>query len=108
MHNNAAVLDKVPLRNDFQSRQGVLFHQQDGQALILIDLLQDAEDLLDQERSKPETWFIKHQQLRLGHEGPPNGKHLLLTTRQIACLRTFAFGKPRKISVDLVLFRIQR
>ena len=45
MHDNAAILDQIPVRDDLQRRECILFDQQNRQLLFLVDLLDDAEDL---------------------------------------------------------------
>ena len=47
-----------------------------------VDLLDDLEVLGDQNRRQSHRGLIHQQNLRLRHEGPPHGHHLLFTTGQ--------------------------
>src|SRR3546814_5992024 len=44
----------------------------------------DVADLLDDERGQSERWLVEEQDLRLGHQRPPDGHHLLLAAREVA------------------------
>ena len=73
-HHRAAV--GVP-----QRQPRVLLHQQDGHALRA-QRVERREDLGDDQRREPERGLVEQQQLRLGHERPGDGQHLLLAAAE--------------------------
>ena len=58
----------------------LLGDQQRGPGLV--DGPQDLEDVTDHQRRQPQGGLVEQQQARPGHQGPPNGQHLLLPARK--------------------------
>ena len=54
---------RAPVRHA-QGLVGVLFHQQDGHAVVAVELLDDLEDPPDVDRRQPERGLVEQQQLR--------------------------------------------
>ena len=78
------------MRN-FEGEIGVLFHEQDGQALLTVDFDNFLENRFNQERGEAEGRLVEHQELGLRHERAANGQHLLLAAAQGAGNLLFAF-----------------
>ncbi len=81
---------------DLQSLTGVLFHQEDGGA-ILVKLLNDIKDLVHQDGSQTHGGFVQHHELRMAHQCPGHGQHLLLAAGQGAGYLLAALLQPGEI-----------
>src|SRR5580700_7399482 len=68
------------LIGDLEGARGVLFDQNDGQALAL-ELHQGIEAQIDHLRHQAERQLVHQQQSRLGHQRPPDRQHLLFAAR---------------------------
>jgi hypothetical protein len=62
---------------DLQGAGRVLLDQDDRRALA-VDHLDGLADLLHHLRGEPERRLVEQQHLGFGHQGPPDGEHLLL------------------------------
>ena len=65
-----------------------------------VNLLNDPEDLLHQKRRKTHGRFVHQDHLRLCHERPTNGQHLLLAAGECACQLPPPLRKARKALVN--------
>ena len=74
-------LQNVATVCDLQSGPGVLFHQQDGGA-VLVQFLDNVKDLLHQDGSQAHGGLVQHQQFGMAHKRAAHGQHLLLAARQ--------------------------
>src|SRR5690606_34033997 len=101
-HDDVAVLEQVGVVDDVQRRLGVLLDEQHAGAPLAVDLADDLEDLLDEERREPEGGLVEHDQPGLGHQGARDREHLLLAPREVAGLRAPAFREAREVGVGLV------
>ena len=63
-------------------------------------VLEDLEDLLDEDRREAHRRLVEEQDLGGRHQRPPDGEHLLLTTRQRAGLLELALAQAREQLVD--------
>src|SRR6266481_7330331 len=100
LEDDAAVLHDVAVVGDIERHGGVLLDQEHGQAALLAQPTDDAEDLLDKPRRQAERGFVEQDHLGLGHQRPANHQHLLLTARKIARGLVAAFLQRRKDVVD--------
>src|SRR5659263_381420 len=82
LDGDLAEFQDVAVTCDTQCLAGVLFHQEDGDALFLVDLPDDPEDLLDDDGGKSYRWFVEQQDTGFRDESAPDGQHLLFTTRE--------------------------
>jgi hypothetical protein len=62
----------------------------------------DLEDLLDEDRRQAHRRLVEHQQLRPGHQRPPDRAHLLFAARHRPGLLVLALGQAREEPVDAV------
>src|SRR5207247_8502372 len=69
-------LEDVAALGDVQRLEGVLLDEQDRRPLR-VDLLDDREDLLDEDRRQPERRLVEEEQAGPAHERPAHGQHLL-------------------------------
>src|SRR2546422_6478828 len=67
LHDDLSRLQHVGAIGDLQGLHDVLLHQQDAHAL-LVERLQDAKQLLDQERREPQRRLVQDQELRFRHQ----------------------------------------
>jgi hypothetical protein len=79
-----AVLQHVAAMRRAQGVVGVLLDEQDGHAVVAVELADDLEDLLDVERRQAERGLVEQQQLRPAHQRAGDRQHLLLAARQRA------------------------
>ena len=86
---------------DAQGLVGVLLHQKDRGA-VGIDLLDDAEDLLDDDGRKAQGGLVEQEEPGPGHEGAAHGQHLLLAAGQGAALLGDALLQDGKELEDVV------
>ena len=73
-------LEHVAAVRGVERHQRVLLDEQDRRAL-LVDLLDDVEDPLDEDRREPERRLVEQQQLRARHQRAADRAHLLLAAR---------------------------
>ena len=91
----AAHFQHIAARGQLEGRAGVLLHQQHGDAL-LVDGAHGLEDGTHQERSQAQRRFVQQEQARPGHEGAPDGQHLLLAAGQRARQLLLALEQARE------------
>ena len=77
-----ALLHEEGLVGDGERDVHRLLDEDDRDALFL-ELLDDGEELLDDERCETERQLVDHQHVGLGEEGHRDREHLLLTARQL-------------------------
>ncbi|OPX96837.1 MAG: hypothetical protein A4E60_03417 [Syntrophorhabdus sp. PtaB.Bin047] len=68
----------------------VLFDEKNGDAPAA-KLADGTENGLDNQRGEPQGRFVEQEELRLGHEPPSYGKHLLFPAAHRSCLLGKAF-----------------
>ena len=90
-----ARLEHVATVGDVERHQGVLLDEQDRRAL-LVDLDDDLEDLLDEDRREPHRRLVEQEQVRLRHQRPPDRAHLLLAAGHRPRLLRLALGETRE------------
>ena len=86
---------------DRQCHQRVLLDEQHGRTLP-VDLDDDIEDRLDQNRRESHRRFIEQEQRRMRHQRPADRQHLLLAARHRARLLRLPLGKARKKGEDAI------
>ncbi len=99
--DHPAVLDHVVAVGHRRGEAEVLFHEQDGEAL----LAQHADgiaDLLHDDRRQALGRLVEQQQLGAGAQDAGDGQHLLLAARQLGALAGRALLQVGKQLVDLV------
>ena len=75
---DAAILHHVGAMRDLQRHRHVLLDQQDGHPGP-VQLRDEFEHLLDQQRAEAQRRLVEDQQHRLGHHGASDREHLLLS-----------------------------
>lgn len=63
---------------DLERLVRVLLYEEDRGA-VAVDLLNDVEDLLDDDRRKTQRRLVQQQKPRAPHDGTRDGEHLLFT-----------------------------
>src|SRR5262249_32696058 len=97
--HDPAGLDHVAAVRHSERHARVLLHEQDRRPLG-IDIPDDPEDRLDQDRRQPHRWLIQEEQARACHESPPHREHLLLTAGQSPTLLIETLPKTGKQTED--------
>ncbi len=69
LHDDFSVLHDISVMGDLKGHPGVLFDEDDGRPLLLVDPPDDPEDLLDDEGRESQGRLVKKQQLRDGPSG---------------------------------------
>ena len=87
MHTDLAQLQHIAVIRNFQRGQSVLLHHEDGRPLGS-DGLEGLKNILNDQRSQTQGGFIQQQNLRVRHQRPANGQHLLLTAGEGSRLLT--------------------
>ena len=82
MEADRALLHEERLVGDGERDVHRLLDEDHGDALFL-ELLDDGEELLDDERCEPERELVDHEHVGLGEERHREREHLLLTTGQL-------------------------
>ncbi len=82
--------------SQLQSLVGVLLDQENSRVVITVDLANDVENLLNDDRCQTERRFIEQQQARACHQGTRNRQHLLLTTGEGPAQLATTLGKDRE------------
>src|ERR1035437_2267475 len=95
-------LEDVATTGHLESHLSVLLDQQDRGSLG-VDVLDDGEDLLDQDRREAHRRLVEQQQLWPSHERPTDCEHLLLATGERAGRLTAAFLETREEAEDAVV-----
>ena len=98
-----ALLHQEELVGDLQRHVRVLLDHEDGDA-VAVQLLDDVEDPLDDQRRQAHRRFIHHQELGPAHQCARHRQHLLLAARQRAGGLGPAFfqgGEPREQRLEV-------
>ena len=77
-----------------QRERGVLLDDEDGEAVLAVQALEDLEDLADDHRREPERRLVEHQQARARHQRAAEGEHLLLAAGERPGRLPLALGEP--------------
>src|SRR5919202_3508863 len=72
-------LEHISAMRDAERKERVLLHEQD-RGPLLVDALDDAEDLIDQDRRKAHARLVQEQHAWLPHQRTADRQHLLLTS----------------------------
>src|SRR3954447_26587725 len=94
-----ARLEDVAARGDVEGHQRVLLDEEDRRAL-LVDLHDDLEDPLDEDRRETHRWLVEEEQLRPGHERAAHRDHLLLAAGERPRALRAPLEQPREELVD--------
>ncbi len=79
--NHPAVGQEVGSGRGGERPSGVLLHQEDGRPRPG-ELVDDVEDLVGDQRGEPQAGLVQEEQARTRHQGPADGHHLLLASRE--------------------------
>src|SRR3984893_6398591 len=100
VQHHAAVLHHVHVLGEAQRHVGVLLGEQHRDALLAVEAAHDLEDLLHQHGREPHRGLVEQHEARVGHEGPADREHLLLTPRDVARVDASPVPQPREVLVD--------
>src|SRR6185437_4547485 len=84
VEHHLALLHDVTVARHRQCRARVLLDQEDGDAEVAVDLADDSENFLDQQRRQTHRRLVHQDHLRPGHQGAADRQHLLLAAGEIA------------------------
>ena len=68
------------MRCERERQAGILLNKQQADVLLLVDPMQNAENLLHDQRRETKRGLVQQQQLGPQHERTSDGEHLLLAT----------------------------
>src|SRR5712692_11362965 len=108
LDRHVADLQHVRARCSLERDVRVLLDDEHRQAIVGIELFDDAEDLLDDRRREPERRLVQHQQARPADERAGEREHLLLSAAERAGLLVTAALQPREVPEDPRSFVPQR
>src|SRR5688572_29108363 len=100
---DAPLLHQVEALRHAQRHVRVLLDEEDGRA-VAVQIGDDGEDLLDDERGEPKGRLVHQQELRPRHQGARYGEHLLLAAgKRAGELRRALFepGEPAENALDV-------
>ena len=100
LEGDAAGFEDVTVMGDFEGEVGVLFDEENGDALGFVDLDDFLENGFDEERGDAEGGFVEHEEAGLAHEGAADGEHLLFAAGKGAGDLFVAFLEAREGGVD--------
>src|SRR3989440_7103633 len=98
--DDAPGLQHVAAIGDGEGLGGVLLDQQDGRALA-VDVTNDVEDLVDEDRRQSQRGLVEEQHLGLGHQPAGDGQHLLLASGEGAANLVEALPDPGEERQDV-------
>src|SRR6266511_2361682 len=96
-----AGLEHVASVGDVEGHQGVLLDEEDRRPLR-VDLADDLEDPLDEDRREPHRRLVQQEELRVGHQRAADRHHLLLAARERPGALGLPLGQAREELVDAV------
>src|SRR4051794_19958220 len=102
VEHDAAILEDVAVMGVAQRHVGVLLGQQDRHLLLLVEVLHNAEDLLDQLRRQAHRRLVEQDGAGAAHQGTADRRHLLLAAGGVAGLAGAPFLEPREVVIDLL------
>ena len=97
-----AGFEDVAITGNLEGEVGILFNQENGQALGAVDLDNFFKDGLHEEGRDAEGGLIEHEELWLAEECPANRQHLLFTAGKGAGELLAAFEEAGEYSEDVV------
>src|SRR2546425_3252637 len=100
--DDLAGLQDVAAIRDGEGHGRVLLDEQDRGAL-LVDVADDLEDRLHQDRCEPHRRLVEEHDLRPRHQRAPDREHLLLAARKRPALLVQAFLQAREEAEDALL-----
>ena len=80
-----------PIRHRL-SEADILLGEQDRKAGLL-ELHDGVGNPFDNDRSNPFGWLVKKDELRIAHQRPRNGEHLLFAAAHVAAAAVAHFGE---------------
>src|SRR5688572_5585614 len=107
-HGDLADLEHVRVRRDLERDRGVLLDDKDGQAVLLVQLGDDPEDLARDQRRKAERRLVEEQEPRPAHQGAREREHLLLAARERARVLVDPLAQPREPRAHAFDVRVER
>src|ERR1039457_2459028 len=89
LHGDRSVDHHIAAVSELQRMKSVLLDEKDRQSLALVEIGDDLEDLLDDERRQTERRLVQEQKTRPAHQRPRDRQHLLLAAGK----RSAALGR---------------
>src|SRR5262249_53888584 len=106
---DASDLEDVRAARRVERNPRVLLDDEDGEAFLLVELADDAEELAHDEWGEAERRPVgEQQQARPAHERTTKREHLLLAAGERAGALAAALGHPREVLGDALDVRLHR
>ncbi len=77
LKSDPARFENVSIMRHFKGTVGILFNEKD-RVTLAVQFEDDIKDCIDHNGSESQGGFVEKENLRVRHEAPANGKHLLL------------------------------
>ena len=97
-----AVADHVAVLGEEEGHAHVLLHEQDRNAFIAVDAVDDAEDVEHDARGEGGARLVEHDELGVGHQATPDDEHLHLAPAQGCGKLAAALAEHREIVEHLL------
>src|ERR1700730_7431802 len=101
LQNDAGVFQDIAVFGKLKRLVRILLDQHDGDAM-LIEISQNSENLLDEQRGETKRRLVQEKQPRARHQAASDGEHLLLAAAQRTRALLSPFGQDRKQAVGPV------
>src|SRR5580692_5547835 len=99
-HRDGPVHHHIAAVRELQRVKGVLLDEEHCHAILRVELADDLENLLYDQRRKAKRRLVEKKKLRARHQRAGDGKHLLLAARQGAAALVGALLQARKDRED--------
>src|SRR5208282_1139096 len=100
VHHDPTVLENVAVVGVAKRDVGVLLGEEDANALALVELFDDPEDLFDELRGQAHGRLVEEDRRRARHEGASDRDHLLLAAGGVASLGFSPVLEAGEIAID--------
>ena len=101
LSRDPAGLEHVGARAELERQTGILLDEEHRQSGVGVQSHEIASDLLHDVRSETLRQLVDREQIRLRHERPPDGDHLLLPAGEVACPAPSEVPELREQLVDV-------
>src|SRR6266498_507967 len=103
LERDAADLKHVGPARGTQRELRVLLDDEHGEALLLVQLADDAKDLAHDHRGETQGGLVEEEQPGASHERPGERQHLLLAAGERPCLLVTPLLEPWEVAADALV-----
>ena len=108
VEHDPAVLHHVRVVGEAEGDGRVLLGEEHGHALLVVQAAHDLEDLLHEHGGEAHGRLVQEHELGVGHEGPPDGHHLLLASGDVARPDSAPLAEAREVLVHPLEIPLER